>query len=77
MGGRGLRLAALTLVIALIVPVGHAHAAAGDRGRRQTGEREGLFEDIPIPGLLISLGIAALIGAAGGLIYAGIMGPKR
>jgi methionine-rich copper-binding protein CopC len=32
--------------------------------------------DLPMDGLLIALGIAALIGAAGGRIYASIMGPR-
>lgn len=33
--------------------------------------------DIPLGGFAIALLIAALIGAAGGYVYAGIMGPKR
>jgi hypothetical protein len=33
--------------------------------------------DIPMSDLLIALGIAALIGAAGGWVYAGILGSKR
>jgi len=31
---------------------------------------------MPLDGLLVGLGLAALIGAAGGYVYAGIMGPK-
>jgi hypothetical protein len=33
--------------------------------------------DFPIDGLIVSFVLTALIGAAGGHIYAGIMGPKR
>jgi hypothetical protein len=33
--------------------------------------------DIPLPDFLVALGIAALIGAAGGWVYAGILGSKR
>jgi membrane associated rhomboid family serine protease len=33
--------------------------------------------NIPTGDLILALGLAALIGAAGGWVYAGIMGPKR
>lgn len=36
-----------------------------------------VWDGIPIGDFLISLGVAALIGAAGGRIYAGIVGPRR
>ena len=36
-----------------------------------------IWDGIPIGDFLISLGVAALIGAAGGRIYAGIVGPRR
>ncbi|HWL64797.1 MAG TPA: copper resistance CopC family protein [Actinomycetota bacterium] len=42
------------------------------------GPREpGLLTGIPLGGLLMAYAIAAIIGAAGGLIYAGIMGYRR
>lgn len=37
----------------------------------------GAPEDIPVSGLLVSFGLAALIGAVGGQVYAGIVGPRR
>lgn len=37
----------------------------------------GIWEGIPIGGFLLALAIAAAIGAAGGRIYANIMGPRR
>lgn len=40
-------------------------------------EEPGLFEDIPVGGLVLALAMAAAIGGAGGLIYAGIMGYNR
>lgn len=40
------------------------------------GDDEGGSSDIPVDWLLISFGIAALIGAAGGSIYASIVGPR-
>jgi hypothetical protein len=43
---------------------------AGERG----GDKRS--SDIPVDWLLISFGIAALIGAAGGSIYASIVGPR-
>ena len=39
-------------------------------------EKPGIWEGIPIGGFLMAMTVAALIGAAGGRIYAGIMGPK-
>ena len=36
-----------------------------------------VWDGIPLGDFLISLGVAALIGAAGGRIYAGIVGPRR
>jgi hypothetical protein len=49
-----------------------ASPAVAQRGSEGTG----MF-DLPIGKLLLAWGIAALIGAAGGAVYAGIMGPKR
>ena len=40
------------------------------------GEDNGGSSDMPVDWLLISVGIAALIGAAGGSIYASIVGPR-
>ena len=40
-------------------------------------EEAGIWDGIPIGDFLVSLGVAALIGAAGGRIYAGIIGPRR
>jgi methionine-rich copper-binding protein CopC len=40
-------------------------------------EEPGIFEGIPAGGLVLGFTMAALIGAAGGLIYAGIMGYNR
>lgn len=54
-------------------------AAADDPspGDEAGAEEPGLLSDIPIGGLVIALGMAAAIGAAGGFIYAGIMGYHR
>jgi methionine-rich copper-binding protein CopC len=41
-----------------------------------SGGDEGGRSDMPVDWLLISFGIAALIGAAGGSIYASIVGPR-
>lgn len=49
-----------------------ASAAAQQRPDSDAGE-----DEIPIGGLMAALGLAALIGASGGLIYAGILGPRR
>ena len=43
--------------------------------RRERAQR-GLLDDIPIGSFAVSLAISALIGAAGGKVYAGIMGPR-
>lgn len=40
-------------------------------------EEPGLFTGIPIGGLVVALLMASIIGAGGGLIYAGIMGYRR
>ena len=40
-------------------------------------EEPGLFTGIPIGGAIAGLLLASIIGAAGGLIYAGIMGYRR
>ena len=48
--------------------VAQAEIVAADRG---------LLEGIPLDGFLIALAVAAAIGAAGGRIYANIMGPRR
>lgn len=37
----------------------------------------GLWEGIPLGGFLLAMAVAAAIGAAGGRIYANIMGPRR
>ena len=50
-----------------------APADAVDRGATETS----IWDGIPIGDFLIALGVAALIGAAGGRIYAGIIGPRR
>jgi len=57
------------------------HDVAKDEPREVdlvAGERDGdkRRSDIPVDWLLISFGIAALIGAAGGSIYASIVGPR-
>jgi methionine-rich copper-binding protein CopC len=36
----------------------------------------GILSDMPIGGLILALSMAALVGCAGGKIYAGIMGPR-
>jgi hypothetical protein len=77
MRGRALRLIVVALAVVLLASATQAHAAPGDRTRRRAEQRGGLFEDIPVSGALVALGLAALIGAAGGFVYAGIMGPKR
>jgi methionine-rich copper-binding protein CopC len=41
-----------------------------------TGDK-GIWDGIPMGDFLMALGVAALIGAAGGRIYAGIVGPRR
>lgn len=46
--------------------------ASGERERREPDPW-----DLPAGGLVAGLSIAALIGAAGGRIYAGIMGPRH
>lgn len=38
---------------------------------------EGIWDGIPMGDFFVALAIAALIGAAGGRIYAGILGPRR
>lgn len=40
------------------------------------GER-GIWDGIPLGGFLMAMAIAAAVGAAGGRIYANIMGPRR
>ncbi len=65
----------------------HAHhrSRRGDRGVRATNlavqdaplnerRRDG---DLPVPAVLAALGLAALIGASGGWVYAGLLGPRR
>jgi hypothetical protein len=44
--------------------------------QRRERDQRGLFDDMPIGSFAISLAISALIGAAGGKVYAGIMGPR-
>lgn len=41
-----------------------------------SNDERGIWEGIPIGGFLLALTIAAAIGAAGGRIYANIMGPR-
>ena len=36
-----------------------------------------IWEGIPLVGFIVAMLVAAAIGGAGGLVYAGIMGPKR
>lgn len=57
---------------------------AGDQllAQDETGETnqtsaKSIWDGIPIGDFLVALAIAALIGAAGGRIYAGILGPRR
>lgn len=38
---------------------------------------ESIWDGIPMGDFFVALGVAALIGAAGGRIYAGIVGPRR
>ena len=38
---------------------------------------KGIWDGIPIGDFMVALAVAALIGAAGGRIYAGILGPRR
>lgn len=40
-------------------------------------DRTSIWDGIPIGDFLVALAVAALIGAAGGRIYAGIVGPRR
>ena len=49
-------------------------AAQGTDGE---GEGGGIWDGIPLDGFALALAIAAAIGAAGGRIYANIMGPRR
>lgn len=60
---------------------------AGTRLEREAGDIaptaisasdiENIWEGIPVGGFVIAMLVAASIGGAGGLVYAGIMGPKR
>ena len=54
---------------------GNAVAAPGDPEENPPAPDPGIWDGIPIGDFLVALGVAALIGAAGGRIYAGIMGP--
>lgn len=45
----------------------------GDTSRAASG----IWDGIPMDDFLVALGVAALIGAAGGRIYAGIIGPRH
>lgn len=49
--------------------------AEGDDVEEPSADDEGA--GIPLDGLVVGLVLAALIGAAGGHVYAGIVGPKR
>lgn len=42
-----------------------------------SNDERGLWEGIPLGGFLLAMAIAAAVGAAGGRIYANIMGPRR
>lgn len=58
-------------------------AAVNDTGLVQAQDTEsevgsdGIWDGIPMDGFALALAIAAAIGAAGGRIYANIMGPRR
>ena len=56
-------------------------AGSGDQelagGTLPDEEKRGIWHGIPLSGFLMAMIVAALIGAAGGRIYAGIMGPKQ
>lgn len=54
-----------------------ATGAPSSFGGPEAPKEPGLLSDIPIGGLVIALSMAAAIGAAGGFIYAGIMGYHR
>lgn len=63
---------------------GKVFAAAGSKkgsrvrvlAARRDRSEPGLLEGIPVGSLAVALIISALIGAAGGKVYAGIMGPR-
>lgn len=50
--------------------------AAGTASATETDVRK-IWEGIPLLAFLIAMLVAAAIGGAGGLVYAGIMGPRR
>ena len=52
-----------------------AVAAPGEEAETEPTSDPGIWDGIPLGDFLVALGVAALIGAAGGRIYAGIMGP--
>lgn len=52
-----------------------AVAAPEDPQESAPTSNPGIWDGIPIGDFLVALGVAAVIGAAGGRIYAGIMGP--
>lgn len=86
------RLVVLLVVALLLVPAGPSPAAEHRErlGRpstsivllaqptsQPTNEPQRAEDEISLGGLLAALGLAALIGACGGLIYAGILGPRK
>ena len=52
-------------------------ALAQETTDTQEAAATGIWDGIPIGDFMIALVVAALIGAAGGRIYAGILGPRR
>lgn len=52
-------------------------AAPSNEGVDLNTEEMSIWDGIPMGDFLIALAVAALIGAAGGRIYAGIVGPRR
>ena len=51
--------------------------AQGESPEVEETSAPGIWDGIPMGDYLIALGVAAAIGAAGGRIYAGILGPRR
>jgi methionine-rich copper-binding protein CopC len=43
----------------------------------EEAEEPGIWDGIPMTDFFVALGVAAIIGAGGGRIYAGIMGPRK
>jgi hypothetical protein len=64
----------LTVMLCVGAP---AHAAKHAVGKAREPHASSIWDGIPLGDFAISLVVAALIGAAGGRIYAGIVGPRR